>query len=150
MVGGSWERTAGHSFFQPARAAGFPAVAPLTLVAGGLAAHSLLMDSSADTGFLAQADACLSRLVRLLDGFDPDELEADLAGGVLRISFSDGRNCILNRQAAASQLWLAEGASAWHFALGADGEWRDTKGRGTLPAILSEVLSRRLGRPIRI
>lgn len=108
------------------------------------------MSSSADAGFLAQADACLARLVRSLDAFDPDELEADLAGGVLRISFADGRNCILNRQAAASQLWLAEGASAWHFALGADGEWHDTKGRGTLTAILADVLSRRLGRPVRL
>jgi CyaY protein len=104
----------------------------------------------ADHDFLRQADACLGRLVKALDAFAPDELEADLSGGVLRISFPDGRNCIVNRQSAAQQIWVAEGASAWHFVRGVDGDWQDTKGRGGLSAILSEVLSRRLGRPVRV
>jgi CyaY protein len=70
---------------------------------------------------------------------------------VLRITFADRRNCILNRQSAASQIWLAEGASAWHFALDPDSRsWSDTKGRGELNKILAEVLTRRLGRPIRL
>ena len=73
---------------------------------------------------------------------------ADLAGGVLKIAFADGKNCVLNRQAAANQLWLAEGASAWHFAMAEDGQWLDTKGRGPLPQVLADVLSRRLGRRV--
>ncbi len=108
------------------------------------------MSGPAADDFLRHAGACLGQLVKTLDTFDPDELEADLAGGVLRIAFPDGRICILNQQAAASQIWLAEGASAWHFVRGLDGQWTDTKGRGTLPSILSDVLSRRLGRPVRI
>lgn len=86
-----------------------------------------------------------------LDSFDPDELEADLAGGVLRIAFADGRNCIMNRQSAANQIWLAEGASAWHFEFDpVRNEWLDTKGRGELPRILADILSRRLGRPVSV
>lgn len=85
-----------------------------------------------------------------LDAFDPDELEADLAGGVLKLMFPDGRNCIINRQSAAQQIWMAEGASAWHFTYQPNGEWQDTKGRGSLRAILEDVLTRRLGRPVRI
>jgi len=109
------------------------------------------MASSADHQFLHLADACLRELQQQLDTFDPDEMEADLATGVLRIAFPDGRNCILNRQAAAQQLWLAEGATAWHFAFAPDrNEWLDTKGRGDLHSILGEVLTRRLGRPIRL
>lgn len=95
------------------------------------------------------AEQCLQRLVGALDEFDPDELEADLAGGVLRITFPDGRNCILNRQSAAKQIWMAEGATAWHFAQEA-GDWLDTKGRGSLHALLAEVLTRRLGRPVQL
>ena len=109
------------------------------------------MASHEDHPFLRLADSCLLALQEQLDTFDPDEMEADLATGVLRIAFPDGRNCILNRQAAAHQIWLAEGATAWHFAHSPErNEWLDTKGRGELRAILEEVLTRRLGRPIRL
>ncbi|MBX3464364.1 MAG: iron donor protein CyaY [Planctomycetes bacterium] len=103
----------------------------------------------ADSAYLHLADACLQDLVARLDTFDPDELEADLAGGVLKISFPDRRNCIVNRQAAAQQIWMAEGATAWHFAYDPQrAAWVDTKGRGELRQILAEVLSRRLGRTV--
>lgn len=102
-----------------------------------------------DRDFLHRCDATLLDLVTQLDRFDPDELEADASAGVLRITFADGKACIVNRQAAASQLWVAEGAQAWHFAW--DGNsWRDTKGRGTLTSVLSEILSRRLGRLVQL
>ncbi|MBL8726231.1 MAG: iron donor protein CyaY [Planctomycetes bacterium] len=107
------------------------------------------MTTSADQQFLAQADACLHALQAALDAFDPDELEADLAGGVLRIRFSSNSICIANRQAAAHQIWLAEGASAWHFVYdAAQKAWIDTKGRGKLHTILGEIVSRRLGRAV--
>ncbi|MBL8752569.1 MAG: iron donor protein CyaY [Planctomycetes bacterium] len=109
------------------------------------------MTMASDPGFLRRAEQFLTGLVAILDRFDPDELEADLAGGVLRIAFPDKRNCILNRQAAVEQIWLAEGASAWHFVFdGAAERWVDTKGRGDLPTILGEILSRRLGRGVRL
>jgi iron donor protein CyaY len=105
---------------------------------------------SSESGFVAHAEECLKWLVARLDLFDPDELEADVAGGVVRISFPDGRNCVVNRQAAVQQIWMAEGATAWHFERQADGSWLDTKGRGSLPAVLADVLSRRLGRPVQL
>ncbi|MBL9079239.1 MAG: iron donor protein CyaY [Planctomycetes bacterium] len=105
----------------------------------------------ASPDYQQRADACLQDLVTRLDGFDPDELEADLAGGVLKIAFADGRNCIVNRQAAAEQIWMAEGATAWHFAFDpAQQSWQDTKGRGELRQVLGGVLTRRLGRDVRL
>jgi CyaY protein len=102
-----------------------------------------------DRDFLQQVDELLMGLVRKLDGLDPDELEADLAAGVLRITFADRRTCILNRQAAANQIWMAEGATAWHFAFDpVSRSWMDTKGRGELTRILGEVVGRRLGRSV--
>ncbi|MFY9342738.1 MAG: iron donor protein CyaY [Planctomycetota bacterium] len=102
-----------------------------------------------DPRFLHLADACLQGLLTDLDRFDPDELEADLGGGVLRIAFADGRSCVVNRQSAANQIWMAEGASAWHFAYDEpSGQWQDTKGRGPLRRIVAEILSARLGRRI--
>ncbi len=104
-----------------------------------------------DQDFLIRAEAAMRAVLTALDGFDPDELEADLAGGVLRITFADQRSCIMNRQSAANQLWLAEGATAWHFEYApASGAWLDTKGRGELRAVLGEVVSRRLGRSVTI
>ena len=71
--------------------------------------------------------------------------------GVLKMEFADGRKCIMNRQTAAQQIWLAEGANAWHFSYDADsGQWNDTKGRGELRSVLAEVLSARLGRPLEL
>ena len=107
------------------------------------------MAGTPEPSFLQLADACLGELLTRLDRFDPDELEADLSGGVLKISFPDGRNCIVNRQAAAQQIWMAEGATAWHFAYDAGRQaWLDTKGRGELREELAAVLRRRLGRDI--
>jgi CyaY protein len=102
-----------------------------------------------DPEFQARAERCLEGLLSALDAFDPDELEADLSGGVVRIAFADGGACILNRQAAASQIWMAAGAQAWHFQFDGTREaWLDTKGRGELSSLLAGVLSARLGRAV--
>ncbi|MCR9244520.1 MAG: iron donor protein CyaY [bacterium] len=102
-----------------------------------------------DPDFPARSEACLTAIQDRLDDYDPDELEADYAGGVLKIGFADGRTCVLNRQAAASQIWLAEGASAWHFSFDEDARvWLDTKGRGQLETVLAEILSQKLGRAV--
>jgi CyaY protein len=101
--------------------------------------------------FLQRAEALMRELLARLDAFDPDELEADAAEGVIKMTFADGRICVLNRQSAANQIWLAEGASAWHFEWdGTRTDWFDTKGRGALGAVLGEILSRRLGRTVAI
>lgn len=103
---------------------------------------------STDHEFSKAADAFMGEMFETLsDGFDPDELDPDLAMGVLSMEFADGRKCIMNRQTAAHQIWLASGASAWHFAQ-VDGDWVDTKGRGKLRDVLAEVLAERLGRPV--
>ena len=104
-----------------------------------------------DPDFQARSEQCLSSIQLAIDAFDPDELEADLAAGVLKITFADDKKCIVNRQAAASQIWLAEGASAWHFAFdSAQGVWLDTKGGQELRTVLGEIFSRKLGRTVTI
>jgi len=91
----------------------------------------------------------MQAMILKLDEFDPDELEADSAAGVIKMAFADGRVCVLNRQTAAHQMWLAEGATAWHFERDAATDtWMDTKGRGPLHDVLAEVISNRLGRKV--
>ena len=99
--------------------------------------------------FQKHADAFMQRLQAELNEFDPDELDANLAMGVLTMEFADGTKCVINRQSAARQIWLAANASAWHFAPDpATGEWRDTRAGVELRRQLSQVLSAKLGRPI--
>jgi CyaY protein len=109
------------------------------------------MSSDNDQQFLQRAEALMQALLTKFDTFDPDELEADSAAGVIKMAFADGRICVLNRQTAAHQMWLAEGATAWHFERDAATDtWMDTKGRGSLAAVLSEIISKRLGRTVEI
>ncbi|MGE3173379.1 MAG: iron donor protein CyaY [Planctomycetota bacterium] len=99
--------------------------------------------------FQRRVDELLRDLVQRFDAFDPDECEAETSEGVIKLLFADGSRCVLNRQSAANQVWLAEGTTAWHFEFdAAAGAWRDTKGRGELRAILGQMLTRRLGRPV--
>lgn len=100
-----------------------------------------------DLDFTSQADSFMEEIFEQLTAFDPDELDPDLAMGVLTMEFSNGSKAIMNRQTAAHQIWLASGATAWHFAF-EDGAWRDTKGRGEIRTVLAEILAGRLGRPV--
>jgi CyaY protein len=104
-----------------------------------------------DQQFIQLCDQEMADILDRLDEFDPDELEADLSMGVLRMTFADGRKCIMNRQTAAHQIWLAEGARAWHFSRDAARQcWVDTKGQGELRPILASILSTRLGRAVEL
>lgn len=81
--------------------------------------------------YLALADAALSRVLRAFDEIDSDDADLDVAGDVISIRFRDGTRAVLNTQRPARQLWLAGGASAWHFDYDErSGGWLDAKGTG--------------------
>ncbi|MFT7670757.1 MAG: CyaY protein [Planctomycetota bacterium] len=97
------------------------------------------------------ADACLKRIEDWIEDFDPDELDFTPSDGVVTMEFADGARFVLNRQSAASQVWLAAGARAWHFNFDADAkEWRDDKEGNELFARIAEVVSAKLGRTVTI
>ncbi|MEZ5966538.1 MAG: iron donor protein CyaY [Planctomycetota bacterium] len=104
-----------------------------------------------DHEFAKAADQVMQALFTKLSELDPDDVDSDLAMGVLSMQFADGRRFILNRQSAAHQVWLAHGVNAYHFALDREkGKWLDTKGRGELTEILSRAISDKLGRPVEL
>ena len=104
-----------------------------------------------DIEFTKLADEFMESVFTQLTELDPDELDPDLAMGVLSMEFADGSKCIMNRQTAAHQIWLAEGAEAWHFTRDeGTGDWLENKGRGRVQDVLGEILTRRLGRPITV
>ncbi len=99
------------------------------------------------------ADEELQGLERALGEFDPDEVEADLASGVLTIRLAGGDTIVVNSHRAAGQIWMAartaELRKAWHFSPREEGgAWRWRTDEDELRAAVARVLATRLGRPI--
>ena len=101
-----------------------------------------------EQAYLRLADVAFGRIERACDAFDTTEVDCERAGDVLTITFPNGRRCVINTQRPTQQIWLACGASAWHFACPVDDEarWLDDKGRqeelfDTLAAIVKREAS---------
>ena len=100
-----------------------------------------------DPGFEAAADEALERLERSFEGLELDFERKE--GGVLEIEFDDGGKMIVNRHSAARELWVAARSGGFHFRW--DGSaWRDTRSGEEFFAALSALLSRELGRGVRL
>ncbi len=100
--------------------------------------------------FQKRADECLARVARWLEAFDPDELDYATSDGVVTLSFADGTRFVLNRQGAASQMWLAAGARAWHYRWDdVRSEWLDEKDGHALLERIGSTVSEKLGRSVR-
>jgi len=99
--------------------------------------------------YLRRADACLERVARWLEEFDPDEVDYATSDGVVTLEFADRARFVLNRQAGASQMWFAAGARAWHYDWDeAAGSWRDDRDGHDLYARIAEAVSDKLGRRV--
>lgn len=93
------------------------------------------------------ADAALRAIEQALEGCGADfDLESS-ADGVLEIEFGDGSKMVVNRHAAARQIWVAAKAGGYHFRW--DGSaWRDTRDGGELFDALSRLVSAQCGQPV--
>ena len=101
--------------------------------------------------YLRLADECLERLVEALEPFDPDEVDFATSDGVVTLEFADRTRYVMNRQTAADQMWFAAGARAWHYDWDeARKAWIDDKEGVELFERISEVVSAKLGRAVRI
>jgi CyaY protein len=97
--------------------------------------------------FEAQAGAALEAIERALE---QTELDFELKeGGVLEIEFDDASKIIVNRHAAAREIWVAARSGGFHFRW--DGAaWRDTRSGAELFGALSELVSQQSGRRTRL
>jgi len=99
--------------------------------------------------FSKLSDACLARVAKFCEPFDPDELDFATTDGVVTLEFADRTRYVLNRQAATSQMWFAAGASAWHYDYdAARNTWLSDRDGHDLYARISEVVSEKLGRTV--
>lgn len=103
-----------------------------------------------DSAYERLATDTFETVLDLFQDVDADDLEAELAGDVLRIDLRGGRRIVLNTQRPVHQLWLAGGQSAWHFSFdSASKQWLDDKGRGELLGILCALIQSAVGIELR-
>jgi CyaY protein len=93
------------------------------------------------------ADATLNRLESALEAARLDYERA--AGGVLEVEFEDGSMIVVNRQAAAREIWVAAKSGGFHYRW--DGAaWRDTRGGEELFAALARLASAQAGESVEL
>lgn len=89
-------------------------------------------------------------LAALESAFEASMPDADLqtkGAGVLEIEFEDGSKMVINRHAAAREIWVAAKSGGFHFRH--DGAvWRDTRDGAELFAAVSKLASQQGGMPV--
>lgn len=101
--------------------------------------------------FLSLADAELNRieqaLERLQEGSDADWDFEIKPGGIIELDFPDGSKIIINRHAAAQEIWVAAKSGGFHFKppAGIKVGWHDTRGGASLREVLSRCISEQSG-----
>lgn len=100
-----------------------------------------------ESEFAALSAAALNDIEHRLEAIDADIDFESSADGILQISFADGSVMIINRHAAAQEIWLAARAGGFHFRYTA-AAWVDTRDGKPLLARLEELISAQLGEKI--
>ena len=76
-----------------------------------------------DSEFHRLADTLWMTIEERLDDWDGDsDIDCEINGGILTLSFENGSKIIINRQEPLHQVWLAAKQGGYHFDL-KDGEW---------------------------
>ena len=83
-----------------------------------------------ESEFNKLADETLARIEQSLDDSDAD-IDYEMNGGVLELSFENGSKIIVNRQTAAREIWVAAKWGGYNV-LGRDGAWGETREGGRL------------------
>ena len=99
-----------------------------------------------ESEFNKLADETLARIEQSLDNGDTD-IDYEMNGGVLELSFENGSKIIVNRQTAAREIWVAAKSGGYHF-LWRDGAWHDTRDGMELFAALGKYASEQAGGPV--
>ena len=97
-----------------------------------------------DSEFNRLADTALEQIETGLERCGADLDFAMVSSGVLEIECADGSKIIVNRHAAAQEIWVAARSGGFHFRW--DGQsWRDTRDSGELLSALSALVSNQSG-----
>jgi len=98
--------------------------------------------------FLDRADAEMARLEAAIEAAtDAADIDLDIEskpGGILELEFADGSKIIINRHAAAREIWVAARSGGFHYK--PDGEhWINTRDGEELYAALARLIGQQAG-----
>jgi len=100
-----------------------------------------------DTEFENLADGAFAALETAFETCAPDALLESRGSGVLEVEFDNGTKIVINRHAAAREIWVAARSGGFHFRH--DGTaWRDTRDDTELFAAVSKLASEQSGTAI--
>lgn len=97
----------------------------------------------AESDFHLLIDRLLLGIQELLDDAN-EEIDSDLASGILTLTFDDSSKIIINRQTPNRELWVAAKSGGFHFKFVAP-RWIDTRSGEQLQLLLSRVISEQAG-----
>jgi CyaY protein len=97
--------------------------------------------------FESLTDTMLERIAQALEESAADCDCEPKGSGVLQLEFTDGSRIIINRHAAAQEIWVAARAGGYHFRWNGSA-WVDTREGGELLAALSKLVSEQSGRAV--
>lgn len=101
-----------------------------------------------ESEFKRLADEIIARIEDAIDHCDAD-IECENNGGVLDLIFANGSHIIVNKQAAAHEIWLAAKSGGYHFRW-EDGAWRDTRDGTEFFAALNRDASAQAGEAVKL
>ena len=111
-------------------------------------AHERAAMAQTESDFHQRVDAVLGRVESAMDDVECD-VDAELNGGILTLTFENGTKVIVNRQTPNREIWVAAKSGGFHFKF--DGAtWRDTRSNEQLEFLLSSVVSEQSGDVIHI
>jgi CyaY protein len=97
--------------------------------------------------FESLTDTMLERIAQALEESAADCDCEPKGSGVLQLEFADGSRIIVNRHAAAQEIWVAAKAGGYHFRWNGSA-WVDTREGSELLAALSKLVSEQSGRAV--
>jgi CyaY protein len=101
-----------------------------------------------DAEYERLADAVMQRIEAGLDAAEGDFEHELAAGGLIEIECPDGSKIVVNKQAAAREIWVAARSGGFHYRW--DGaQWRDTRSGEELFAALERLLAEQGAGPVR-
>ncbi len=101
-----------------------------------------------DSEFNALADTTLIAIETAVEDLETD-IDFEMAGGILTLTFENGSKVIINRQIATHEIWVAAKSGGFHCGVTPSG-WVCNTTKESLAALLSRVCTEQAGEKVEI
>ncbi|HEY5682707.1 MAG TPA: iron donor protein CyaY [Sulfuricaulis sp.] len=99
-----------------------------------------------ESDFEKQANDTLLRIENAIEASGAD-IDFEAAGGILTLEFGNGTKIIINKQGAASQIWVAAKSGGFHYGW-VEGHWINDQSGEELMSELSRLVSEQSGEDV--